>query len=95
MKACQELCSACSLSRSGPPETLSLVIPFLLSQQGPKCAGILYTLVIKEHGFVDAASRQFTRKELSTTGTGKAHLKSLFPRGLQIIYQQCESILRY
>lgn len=74
--ACQELCSACRLSRNGPPKTLSLVRPFLLSQQGPDCVGILCVPVIKEHGFVDAASWQLTRKELSTTGTGKAHLKS-------------------
>lgn len=93
--ACQELCSACSLSRSGPSKTLSLIIPFLLSQQGPACTGILCMVVIKEHGFVDAASRQFTRKELSTTGPDEAHLKSFCPTGFQIIYQQCESILRY
>lgn len=71
MMAAQELCSACSLSKKGPPKTPPPVIFFLLSQQGPECTGILYVPIIKEHRFVDATSYRLTRKELSTRGTGR------------------------
>lgn len=78
MMASQELCSACGLSRNGPPKTLSPVISFLLSQQGLECTEILYVPIIKEHRFVDATSYWLTRKELSTRGMGKVHFEALF-----------------
>lgn len=60
------------------PRHCLLSSPFSWVSRDQNVQGFSVPLAIKEHGFVDAASRQLTRKELSTTGTGKAHLKFLF-----------------
>lgn len=63
------------------PRHCLLSSPFSWVSRDQNVQGFSVPLAIKEHGFVDAASRQLTRKELSTTGTSKAHLKfSFFPQ---------------